>query len=145
MKTLLDLQADPNAHAADGFAPLHAAAVSGNKTAVRELALAKGVDMELRVVVESDSGHAVGLTAFLLACDAGEMDAAAAIAAASPLCGHACTDRLESGSHLLARCSTVRGESADVIISSFCLRSFGGFAITRPQRNSSAKAWHLFL
>jgi ankyrin repeat protein len=109
MKTLLDIQADPNASATDGLATIHAAAISGNKPAVRELALAKGIDMERRVAVKSDSGHEVGLTAFLLACDAGEMDAAAAIAAKSPLCGHACTDRLESGAHLLARCSTVRG------------------------------------
>jgi hypothetical protein len=115
MKTLLDIQADPNASAADGFATIHAAAVSGNKTAVRELALAKGIDMERRVALESDSGHAVGPTAFLLACDAGEMDAASAIAAASPLCGHACTDRLESGAHLLARCSTVRGGATNLI------------------------------
>ncbi len=109
IKTLLDIQADPNASATDGFAPIHAAAISGNNSAVQELVLAKGIDMERRCTVKSESGHAVGHTAFLLACNAGEMDTAAAIAAASALCGHACTDQLESGAHLLARCSTVRG------------------------------------
>ena len=109
MKTLLDLRADPNATAADGRTTLHAAAASGNILAVKEMSLAKSIEMERRQVVAVRDGDEVGLTAFLLACDGGDREAAAAIAFFSPLCGHACTDRLESGAHLLARCSTVRG------------------------------------
>ena len=81
------------------------------------MTLARGIDLERRELVPPGSiVDEVGSTAFLLACDSGDRDAAAAIASVSPLCAHACTDRLESGAHLLAKCSTVKGYRQFIII-----------------------------
>jgi ankyrin repeat protein len=112
LKTLLDLRADPNFIAFDGRTALHTAASTGNAIAVKELTLARGIDLERREeVADRKDDDGVGLTAFLLACDIGDRETAVAIASASPLCGHACTDLLESGAHLLASCSTVKGHN----------------------------------